>query len=101
MFYFLCSIRVLMEDIWNLSGNLNIYSSYHVYREATRIADYLIRKCIGIIDSRIWLSNLPKNVKYSSFVDHCISDFYQIAFVRLMLCSFPSLKKKSHKLKFT
>ena len=44
-----CSIRVLMEDIWDL----NIYRCHHVYREANRTANCLAKKGIGIIDSRI------------------------------------------------
>ena len=48
-----CSIKIL-EDIWKLSRDLNIYSCHHVYREANRTADCLIKKGIGIIDSKTW-----------------------------------------------
>ena len=59
-----------MEDIWKLSEGLNIYSCHHVYREANRIADCITKKDISIIDSRIWMSNFPKDVTNISFEDY-------------------------------
>lgn len=35
---------ILMEDFWKLSHGLNIYKCHHVYRQANRIADYLVKK---------------------------------------------------------
>ena len=59
-----------MENIWKLFEDLNIYSCHHVWREANRNADCLAKKGIGIIDSRIWLSNFPKDVINTSFEDY-------------------------------
>ena len=85
-----CSIRALMEDIWKLSRDLNILSCYHVYREADRTTDCLVKKGIGILDSRNWLSNFSKDVTYNSFVEYCRS--YPIAFLSLKLIVFPNLR---------
>ena len=79
-----------MEDIWKLSRDLNIHSCYYVYREANRIADCLVKKGIGILDSRNWLSNFSKDVAYNSFVQYCGS--YPIAFLSLKLIVFPNLR---------
>ena len=57
-----------MEDILKLSEDLNFYSCHHVYREANRIVDWIAKKDISIIDSRIWL---PKDVINISFKDYC------------------------------
>ena len=64
-------IRLLMEDIWKLSHDLNIYGCDHVYREANRIADCLAKKGFGIIKSRIWSSTFPKDATNLSFEDYC------------------------------
>ena len=48
----LCSIWVLMKDIWKLCMDLNIYSYHHVYREANGTVDYHTKKDIDILDSR-------------------------------------------------
>ena len=32
-----------MEDIWKLSGDRNIYSCHHVYSEANRIVDCIVK----------------------------------------------------------
>ena len=67
-----CSVRILMEDIWKLSDDLNIYSCHYVYREANRTIDCIAKKVIiGIIDSRISLSNFPKDVANINFEDYC------------------------------
>ena len=69
-----CSIRVLLEDIWKLSWNLNIYNHHHVFREANRNVDCLVKQGIGIIDLRIWVLKgklfvkedvLPVGTKYA------------------------------------
>ena len=54
-----------MEDIWKLSRDLSIHSCHHVYRVC------LTKKDIGILDSRNWLSNFPKDVTFNSCVDYC------------------------------
>lgn len=61
-----CSIRLLIEDIWNLSRDLNICSCHHVYREANRTTDCLAKKGMRITNSRIWRSFFPKDVKIIS-----------------------------------
>ena len=67
-----CSIRILMEDIWKLSNDLNIYSCHYVYREANRTTDCIAKKGItGIIDSKIWFSNFPKDIANINFEDYC------------------------------
>ena len=40
------SIILLMEDIWRLSQDLNIYNCCHIYREANRTTDCLAKKGI-------------------------------------------------------
>ena len=62
-----CSIKILIEDIWKLSRDLNIYSCHHVYREANRTVDCRVKKGISIIDSKTWLSNFLKDIINISF----------------------------------
>lgn len=45
------------------------------YREANRTADCLAKKCMKIINSRIWNSIFPKDVKNISSEDYCGSSF--------------------------
>ena len=78
------SILILMEDIWKLSQNLNIYNCYHVYRETNRTTDCLAKKGICNIYSNIWWSDFPRDVRKFSFEDHCGSSFNR-------LCIFPYL----------
>ena len=40
----LSSIILLMEDIWRLSQDLNIYNCGHIYREANRTTNCLAKK---------------------------------------------------------
>ena len=65
-----CSIRILMEDIWKLSKELNIYTCPYIYREANRTTYCISKKGIGIIDLRILLSNFPKDITNISFEDY-------------------------------
>ena len=44
------SILFLMNDIWNLSHDLNIYVCHHIYRKRNRITDYLIKKRLNGLD---------------------------------------------------
>ena len=62
---------LLMEDIWKLSQELNIYDCRHVYREANRTVDCLPKKGISILDSSVWYSNFPKDITNISFEDYC------------------------------
>ena len=72
------SIMLLMEDIWKLIQDLNIYDCCHIYREANRIAYCLAKKGICNLESIIWLSNFPKDVRKFSFKDYCDSFFNRI-----------------------
>ena len=69
---------MLMEDIWRLSHNLNIYNCCHIYREANRIVDCLAKKCIYMTDSNIWWLEFPRDVKKFTFEDYCGLSFNQI-----------------------
>ena len=46
-------IMLLMEDIWKLPQDLNIYDCCHIYRETNRTTYYLAKKCIYNLDSII------------------------------------------------
>ena len=71
-------IMLLMEDIWKLSQDLNIYNCRHIYKEANRIADCLANKGICNLESIISWSNFPKVVLKFSFEDYCNSFFNRI-----------------------
>ena len=47
------SIILLMEDSWRLAHNLNIYECCHIYIEANKTTDCLVKKGICIPDSNI------------------------------------------------
>ena len=78
------SIMLLMEDIWKLSQGLHIYDCRHVYREANRTADRLAKKGIGILESSIWESNFPKDVRNISYEDYHVV-LVSIDFVRFQV----------------
>ena len=59
LIFFITSIILLMEDVWSLSRNLNIYCCCHIYWEANRSADCLAKNGIFITDSYIWRINFP------------------------------------------
>ena len=87
---------LLMEDILKLSYDMNIYECRNVYRETNRTTNCLAKKCIGITDSKIWLSNFPKDVTNMSFEDYhglylivCVGSFVRSFF-------FLSIKKEHH-----
>ena len=46
-------ILLLIEDIWNLSQDLNTYVCRHVYRECYRTADYLVKKGLNSLNSNV------------------------------------------------
>ena len=48
------SILLLMEDIWKLFQDLNIYVCRHVYREANKIVDCVAKKGFSILDSTVF-----------------------------------------------
>ena len=50
------SIILLMEDIWRLSQDLNIYNYGHIYREANRTTYCLAKKGIYNTNRNIWCS---------------------------------------------
>ena len=64
------SILLLMEDIWNLAQDLNIFVCRHVYRESNRTADCLSKKGLRNVDYNVWWSNFPKDVTNISFHDY-------------------------------
>lgn len=45
------SFILLMDDIWKLSRDLNIYKCCHIYWKANRTTDCLAKQCICNIDS--------------------------------------------------
>ena len=64
------SILLLMEDIWRLYHNLNIYNYCRIYREANRTTDYLAKKGIYMTNSNILWSDFPMDVKKFAFEDY-------------------------------
>ena len=42
----LSSIILLMEDVYRLSQDINIYNYGHIYREANRTTECIAMKCI-------------------------------------------------------
>ena len=71
-------IMLLMEDIWKLSQDLYIYDCCHIYRETNRITYCLAKKCIYNLDSIIWWSNFPYDVRKFNFKDYCDTFFNRI-----------------------
>ena len=63
------SIMLLIEDIWKLSQDLNIYNCHYIYKEANRIIDCLVMKSIYNLELIIWWSNFLKDVRKFSFED--------------------------------
>ena len=41
-----CSIKILMEEIWKLSQDLNIYNCQLVHKEGNKTTDYLAKKVL-------------------------------------------------------
>ena len=67
-----------MEDIWKLSQDLYIYDCLYIYREANRTTDCLANKGICNLESIIWYSNFPYDVRKFSFEDYYDSSFNRI-----------------------
>ena len=63
------SIMLLIEDIWKLSQDLNIYNCHYIYKETNRIIDCLVMKSICNLELIIWWSNFLKDVRKFSFED--------------------------------
>ena len=63
-------IMLLMEDIWKLSQNLYIYGCCHIYRETNKTTYCLANKGIYNLDSIIWWSNFPYDVRKFNFEDY-------------------------------
>ena len=61
---------LLMEDIWKLAQNHNIYICQHAYRKVNGTIDCLAKKGIGILESSVWRSNFPKDFINVSFKDY-------------------------------
>ena len=71
------SIILLIEDVWRLSQDLNIYNCDHIYREVNRII-------VVLQISNIWCSNFPRDV-----IKFCFKDYYDLSFN--CMCKFPYL----------
>ena len=87
------SNMLLMEVIWKLSQELNIYDCRHVYKEANKTTDCLAKKRISILYTSVWYSNFLKDVTNISFEEVLLS----IVFVRTSFRSLllPKKKKKN------
>ena len=48
------SIIILMEYIWRLSQDLNIYNYRHIHREVNKTLDCLVKKCLYNTNNNIW-----------------------------------------------
>ena len=72
---------LLMEDIWRLSHNLNIYNCCHIYKETNRTTDCLAKIDIYMTNSNNWWPDFPMNVKNFAF-----EDYYDLFFNRI--CKF-------------
>ena len=71
-------IMLLMEDIWKLFQDINIYNCCYIYKETNKIIDCLTKKCICNIESTIWWLNFPKYVIKFGFKYYYDSSFNQI-----------------------
>ena len=76
------SIILLMEDIWRLSQDLNIYNCCHIYREANRTSDCLTKNSIYNTNPNIYCSDFPRDVIRFGFEDYCGLSLNRI-------CKFP------------
>ena len=65
------SIMLLMENIWKLAHDLDIYICRHVYKEENRTANCLAKKRISILESSVWWSNFLNDMVNVSFEDYC------------------------------
>ena len=77
-----------MENIWKLSQNLYIYDCHHIYREVNRTTNCLAKKGICNLDSIIWWTNFPYDVRKFSFEDYCSTSFN--VFIGILFCSLNS-----------
>ena len=84
---------LLMEDIWKLAQNLNIYICRHAYRKVNGTIDCLAKKGIGILESSVWRSNFPKDLINVSFKDYCGPFSNRVCKISIMKSSF--IKKKN------
>ena len=91
------SIILLMEDIWRLFQDINIYNCGHIYREINRTSYCLAKKGIYNTILNIWCSNFPKDVIKFVFENYCALFFNR-------MCKFPFLwsfsQKKNHKFSY-
>ena len=85
------SITFLMEDIWGLAQNLNIYNCCNIYRKANRITYCLVKKGICNTNLVIWWSKLPRDVRNLSL--KIIVNLLLIEFVEFFIRSLHSQNK--------
>ena len=78
------SIILLMEDIWGLVQDLNIFNCCYIYRKANKTTDYLANKCICNTNSVIWWSKFPKDVRNFTFENYCNTSFNRICIMSYM-----------------
>ena len=81
-------IMLLMEDIWKLAQDLNIYICRHVYRKANGTTYCLAKKGIGILETSVWRSNFPKDLINASFEDYCGPFSNHVCKISIMKSSF-------------
>ena len=58
---------LLVEDIWKLSQNLNIYHYCHIYKKANKTTNCLTKKDIYMTNSNVLCSGFPNDVKKFAF----------------------------------
>lgn len=69
------SIITLMEDVWRLSQDLNIFKCGHIYWETNKTIDYLDKHSRYNNDLNIWRSDFPRDVRKSAFEYYCDISF--------------------------
>lgn len=84
------SIMLLMEHIWRVGENLNIFKCCHVYKGEHRTTNCLAKKGICITDSHIWYSDFPRAIRKFVFEDYFGSSFSHICSVVI----YPKKKKQ-------
>ena len=91
------SIMLLMEDIWKLTQDLNIYNYHHIYREANRTTNCLAKKYICNVEPIIWRSKFSRDVTKFGLEGYYDSFFDRI--YRYFVWQSLSIKKKEKKKK--
>ena len=85
------SIILLIEDIWGLDHNLDIFNCCHIYRKANRIT-YCLRKVFVILIQLFGGQSFLKMLE--NLLLKIIVELFLIVFVECLIYSPPSPKKK-------